>query len=159
MYYLAWEINRHIWGDLKKKEKARNTQTIKTLLLNTTTKTHFCQIRREVCAKISLKLKSWKLWTTLRRNWMPWSKRKPFYKLRKRYDVQEMFIKPSQKIKRILRVHLMLEKRETEDYIKIIGGLYPPKPTTDQNSLIVTPKLTSFFKQITFGLAGESQPF
>lgn len=69
-----------------------------------------------------------------------------------------MFIKPSQKLKRVLRVHLIFDKQENEDTIKIIGGMYPPK-APDANNIVSVPKLTSFFKQIAFVYAGESQPF
>lgn len=69
-----------------------------------------------------------------------------------------MFIKPAQKLKRILRVHLILERRETEDIFKVVGGMYPPKPA-NSSSVVNSPKLTSFFKQISFGYAGEALPF
>ena len=69
-----------------------------------------------------------------------------------------MFIKPSQKLKRVLRVHVIFDKHETEDNLKIIGSMYPPKKP-DLKSVVSVPKLTSFFKQISFFYAGESQPF
>jgi hypothetical protein len=41
--------------------------------------------------------------------------------------------------------------------LKVFGQLYPmPPPNTN---VIALPKFTSFFKQISFSLMGETQPF
>lgn len=81
------------------------------------------------------------------------SKRKITDLFSKRYDVQEMFLKPSQKLKRILRVYLTYQKQENQDVLKVFGHMYP-----NQN-VAGTPKFTCFFKQVSFFFQGETQPF
>lgn len=55
----------------------------------------------------------------------------------KRYDVQEIYMKPPKQLKRVLRVHVV----KHEGKVKIYGSLYP-KPEEG------APKFTSFFKQV-----------
>lgn len=68
-----------------------------------------------------------------------------------------MFIKPSQKLKRVLRVYLTYEAKEGEDMLRIYGHLHP-LPNKDVGTVGV-PKFTSFFKQLSFSWVGEAQPF
>jgi hypothetical protein len=63
-----------------------------------------------------------------------------------------MFVKPVQKLKRVLRVYVMYEKKEAEDILKIFGHLYPPSQRN--TTVLALPKFTSFFKQISFFLSG-----
>lgn len=83
---------------------------------------------------------------------MPSSKRNIFGDFRKRYDVQEMFVKPAQKLKRVLRVYLTYEKKDSQDVLKVFGQLYPPNPK--ETVIAGVPKFTSFFKQISFFMQG-----
>ena len=56
--------------------------------------------------------------------------------LSKRYDVQEIYMKPAKQIKRILRTTVAIN----DGKVKVFGSIYPK----NENS----PKFTSFFKQI-----------
>ena len=40
-----------------------------------------------------------------------------------------------------------------------MGSLYPPKSENIKDEIVVTPKFTSFFKQISFTFTNENQPF
>ena len=64
-----------------------------------------------------------------------------------------MFLKPSQKLKRILRVYLIYQKQEDQDVLKVFGHMYP------NQSVSGSPKFTCFFKQVSFFFQGETQPF
>jgi hypothetical protein len=66
-----------------------------------------------------------------------------------------MFVKPTQKLKRVLRVYLTYERKETEDVLKVFGRLH----LTSQSKMVTLPKFTSFFKQISFSFLGEPHPF
>lgn len=68
-----------------------------------------------------------------------------------------MFVKPPQKLKRVLRVYALYEKQESEDILRLFGQMQPNKQK--QDSFNEPPKFTSFFKQISFVLGNESQPF
>ena len=57
----------------------------------------------------------------------PLSKRKQYYLSSKRYDVQEMYMKPPQKLKRILRVKVGKENVQGQELLKIFGYIFPRK--------------------------------
>ncbi len=55
------------------------------------------------------------------------SKRTKYILLSKRYDVQEMYMKPPQKLKRILRVKVGKENVQGQELLKIFGYIFPRK--------------------------------
>lgn len=70
-----------------------------------------------------------------------------------------MFVKPAQKLKRVLRIHIIYKKGETENILKVGGALYPPKSENLTDEVVMIPKFSSFFKQISFFYINENQPF
>lgn len=58
--------------------------------------------------------------------------------LRKRYDIQELYMKPPKMLKKLLRIKFV----KSNGSVKIFGSFYPK--SEDKNC----PKFTSFFKQI-----------
>lgn len=61
----------------------------------------------------------------------------------KRYDVQEMYMKPPQKLKRLLRVKVARSNEQGQELLKIFGYLYPRREET------ASCRFTSFFRQVT----------
>lgn len=62
---------------------------------------------------------------------------------RKRYDVQEMYMKPPQKLKRLLRVKVARSTEQGQEMLKVFGYIYPRREET------TACRFTSFFRQMT----------
>jgi hypothetical protein len=64
--------------------------------------------------------------------------------------LQELFIRPARKIKKILRVHIKNENIQNSHKLKIKGYLFPFKKDTKDI------KFTSFFKQIGLKFSNDN---